>query len=185
MISLDSIIDYSEERIKLLSSVENPCFSSKLAASISSMIHKLAGDIKPLDSEIAMQHNYYSLVNILYDGQKIAVLDYTSSETGLIYNDLARFWGGLDCIKNSSWQRKHIFENLQKVFLAEYGAEFEVDYPPFLLCRIKYALANILSVHRVIRQKNRPVRLSDRYWYSKFYKYQLSWLKNVVEYGVS
>lgn len=141
---LDELVTYCEVRLKRLRDNARIDFPAWLAEGVIQAIHDLGSRIRPDENRIVGRHNDFAGHNILVDGRKIWVIDFSMFDHGASAYDPCNFWLELEMLKLDPTYSSRFLGELQKQFLDAYG-RISPDSPAFRLARCRYTLNRLVT----------------------------------------
>jgi hypothetical protein len=128
------LLAYSERRLRLLTDARPREFRT-LAAPLLRRLATVAGDVGASDLRGVARHNDFRPDNIMTDGTRIAVLDFTGFTTGPALYDFVKFWMKLDDLAFGVSYRRSVVSAWKRAFAEGYGVRPDLDSPVCLLLR--------------------------------------------------
>lgn len=168
---LRSLLDtYYDDRLVTLAQLPHSGVSQTLAATLKSSLMTLV-DSALARTPVVLCHNDYSPHNMLVDGNRLCVLDYSFAGPGLPVFDVACFWHKLADLKDSALLSNRRVARLQQAFLDGSGAGFDPSTPAVRLGLARLVLSKMITV-----LKDPAQRVDRRHAQRRRYRAWLAWL---------
>lgn len=174
---LSELLAYCERRLRLLGRTAASGVDDRLAVSLSARLERLASATAPADLLVVGRHNDFRPDNILTDGQRIIVLDFTGFTHGPALYDLVKFWMKLDDYRFGPLFSDRAVDDWQAAVVEGYGRPLDTSAPLFTLLR----LANILDkMSEIVAHEAAPPALSRRLVQRRWYRARLRAIRDAV-----
>jgi len=137
---LSQLFSYCDERLRIIVDSRRGGLDARVASDLTHRLHDLARDVGPEELTPVGRHNDYRPENMLTDGARLAVLDFTGITTGPRLYDFMKFWMKLEDLSAPPFGRRRSLGGLQAAFLDGYGHPLDLRAPLALLIRAAFAL---------------------------------------------
>ena len=169
------------DNLRKIQEISPPSFYYKLFSTITEYLKREEKSHNNGNQVVSWYHGDFRLGNILIDGNRIVILDFTDSGIGSIYMDLATFHLNLEMLKYSFYilDRNKIRE-LQMNFVDSFNTSNDAtfDIGLFKLSYLNVLLKSILESIRLLRTyKRNRLKIIDTY----YCKYQIKKMENIIE----
>ena len=124
----------------------------KLNLAVSNLVEKHLHAIDDKATIISTFHGDFGPGNLIICDDNVTVLDFSDSNTGSIYRDIASFYQSLNNFKHNFKYNKRKIEILQQAFLNEFD---EIDKNLFCIHRLSLLLTSVIERLRISQQSNR------------------------------
>lgn len=135
------LVRYCERRLRILADSEARDSAYRAPASVLQRAEQIAAAVKPAECVRVGQQNDFRPDNILTDGERVAVLDFTGFTYGPALYDFMKFQMKLEDLRLGFMLRPRAVEALPAAFAEGYGTPVDLRSPLARLLRI----ANILD----------------------------------------
>jgi hypothetical protein len=135
------LLAYCQRRLRILGDARSASFGATEAVKVMSGLERIAAHVEARDRSLVGRHNDFRPDNIVTDGARIAVLDFTGFGLGPPLYDFVKFWMKLDDLRLGIAFRPSVVRRWQRAFTEGYGQPVELGAP---LCALLRA-ANILD----------------------------------------
>jgi hypothetical protein len=132
--TVEDLLGYCERRLRLLVDCRPRDFRD-LAGPLARRLESLAAAIDPADLRSVARHNDFRPDNIMTDGVRVAVLDFTGFTGGPALYDFVKFWMKLDDLAFGVSYRPSVVESWKQAFTDGYGVRPDVGSPICVLLR--------------------------------------------------
>jgi len=136
---LSQLFAYCDERLKIIVDSRNGGLDARTASGLTRRLDDLARDVGPEELSLVARHNDFRPENMLTDGVRLAVLDFTGITWGPRLYDFMKFWMKLEDLGAPPFGRARTARFLQAAFVEGYG-HVEVRSPLALLIRAAFTL---------------------------------------------
>lgn len=137
---LAQIFSYCDERLKIIVDSRHGGLDARIASGLTRRLDELARDVGPEELSLVARHNDFRPENMLTDGVRLAVLDFTGVTWGPRLYDFMKFWMKLEDLAAPPFGRVRTARSLQAAFADGYGHRVELRSPLALLIRAAFAL---------------------------------------------
>jgi len=169
------------DNLRKIQEISPPSFYYKLFSTITEYLKREEKSHNNGNQVVSWYHGDFRLGNILIDGNRIVILDFTDSGIGSIYMDLATFHLNLEMLKYSfSILDRNKIRELQMNFVDSFNTSNDAtfDIGLFKLSYLNVLLKSILESIRLLRTyKRNRLKIIDTY----YCKYQIKKMENIIE----
>ncbi|HXH83829.1 MAG TPA: phosphotransferase [Candidatus Tectomicrobia bacterium] len=135
------VLAYCERRLRVLANARDARVSARWAREVMTRLERLGGLVGPDERRLVGCHNDFRPDNIVTDGRRIAVLDFTGFRPGPAMQDFVKFWMKLEDLRLGLSLRPRLVRRWQSAFADGYGEPVALGSPLGVLLRA----ANILD----------------------------------------
>jgi len=134
------IVAYCARRLRLLEEARSAGFPVVMPREILGQVERLAGGIGSGDLGVVGRHNDFRPDNIVTDGDRVAVLDFTGFTYGPPLYDFMKFQMKLEDFARGTTLRPRAVGRWQSAFLDGYGSPVDLGSPLARLLRVANSL---------------------------------------------
>ena len=134
------IVAYCARRLRLLEEARKAGFAIVMPPAILGQVERLAGDIGSEDLGAVGRHNDFRPDNMLTDGERVAVLDFTGFTYGPPLYDFMKFTMKLEDFARGITLRPRAVGRWQTAFREGYGSPVDLRSPLARLLRVANSL---------------------------------------------
>lgn len=175
---VSELFAYCDERVRIIYDSPDGGFDRHDSIAITRHLEKLASEIGHADLSLTGRHNDFRPDNILTDGTRIVVLDFSGFTYGPRLYDFMKFWMKLEDLTSGPFGRKRACAEVQQAFLEGYGLRVDLSSPLVRLLRMAFALDKISEA---VDGELPRTRLSRRLLMNRWYRAQRQWLRQAID----
>ncbi len=173
MFDLSELFIYCNERLGIILGSARGGLDTPTATLIRRRLRELGRAVSSSELEAVGRHNDFRPENILTDGQRVALLDFTGFTYGPRLCDFMKFWMKLEDLTARPFLPGRATAALQQAFLQGYGAMVDPRSPLAQLLRV----ANVLDkLSEAVDPDLPPPPLCHRPAMTYWYRAQRRWL---------
>lgn len=140
---LATFLDYIDIRLRNLVQCPGVPLDELFRKQILQYVQRRWPDLDPSETRTVDVHGDYAPCNVMTDGAKLIIIDFTSYGRGSIYQDLSRFYHQLDMYLFKPIFRPKVIRRLQRALLDGYEPKLEVEHPLFELMLVRHTLCHL------------------------------------------
>jgi Phosphotransferase enzyme family len=179
---LAELFQYCEERLNLVRGAGARQLDGDTAVRVRRRLERLAVDVDRGELAVSGQHNDFRPENMLGDGSRLALLDFTGFRHGTRLYDFMKFWLKLEDVEGSVFGRGREVSELQTAFRAGYGLGADPRGPLGMLIRAAFVLDKLSEA---VDPDLPRAPLGRRAVLNQWYRRQRRWLVDFTEGGYS
>jgi hypothetical protein len=173
--TIDELIEYIKVRLQILNEDKRRQFPENFSGEILTFIKKNEAAISVNELRIHSSHSDFNLGNIVVDGNRVTVLDFTKIKQDSFLVDVSRIYHQLFLITFKPQYRVKLIREFQRALLKGFGVEHADHFMLFRFFLIRHTLTHLVGITR-FWQVNFKERLYNRWVLHK----ELSYLKYLV-----
>lgn len=168
---------YCDERLRIILDSRDGGLDRRIAAATIKHLERLAAGIPRADLALVGRQNDFRPENILTDGTRVVVVDFTGFRPGPRLYDFMKFWMKLEDLGSWPAGRRRVTARLQQAFREGYGPAVNLSSPLAAFLRVAYMLDKISEA---VDPDLPPARLGRRFVMSRWYRTQRQRLHQIV-----
>lgn len=138
----EGMIQYLLPRLQKLQSMK--VLDVALAEGIVHTIRRLSQRHDAQDHPLVGRHNDFASHNILAEGERVCIIDFSMYDSGSFAHDPVNFWLELELLKLDPTYDAVFLTGLQNTFLSAFG-QIETTHTAFVLARCQYTVTRLLT----------------------------------------
>lgn len=145
-LSLTEMREYWDERLRKIVASPRIQFDEENRRALFSYFDTRTAEIPAAELIEVNIHADFCLENILVDGDKITVLDFTTGTTGSTLHDLSHLFMHLELLKSKPWMRTSLVNQLQKTLLSSFEPRLTQSEPLFELLVMQQVICRLCDL---------------------------------------
>jgi hypothetical protein len=158
-LSVEELLEYVSIRLAALRELRASGMTIERQRRVMRALEIAAAQLSDNDRRLTGIHADYSLSNVVFDGERAVILDFSMFREGVPLYDVTRFCHQLALCNRKPAYMASTIRRLQKAFLAGYDPALETSAPLFRICMLQHVLSHWLGRVRA------PVRHITERWY--------------------
>ena len=169
---LEAFLEYIDIRLCNLVKSSHVSLDESLHQEILRYARRRWRDLKAVETRTVDIHGDYAPSNVMTNGEKLVVIDFTTYGHGSIYHDLSRFYHQLEMYLSKPIFRPKVIRCLQRALLNGYDASLTPQNPLFELMLVQHTLCHLIGIARL-----EQVPFHRRWYNRRVIRRHIRWLR--------
>lgn len=175
--SLDRLRNYVDDRLVKLVGVDRAGFCEEDRAGVLRYLDARCAEVPERDLREVSIHADFCPENVMIDGSRVILLDFTMAKAGAIYHDLTHMFMHVELLKRKLLYQNRVVNQLQESLLSGYEPGLSPNHPLFEILLLQHIIARLTSMTGV---KLRP---ATRVYQWHLWRSYRKWVKKLSRYG--
>ena len=145
-LSATDMREYLDVRLRILVARAPVGFSADMRSRVLSAFEAHASRLRDDDLRSVPIHADFALSNIVVDGSRVAVLDFSVPASGALYHDVAHLYMHLGLLTTKPRFRPKVVAMLQRALLRGFSGSVETSHPAFELLLLQHVVCHFTGL---------------------------------------